>query len=188
MAETAAATGKATYKDLLAVPENLVAEIIFGVLETHPRPAPKHTLVSSVIGNKLGPPFHHGDNGPGGWWSLDEPELHLGEHVLVPDLAGWRRERMPELPETAWFELAPDWVCEVISPSTARLDRGPKREIYCQFKIPYLWHVDPDPRTLEAFELHDGQWLLIASLSGDEEIAVAPFAAAPFGLGALWAD
>ncbi len=116
-----AAPRLATYEDLLQVPPHLVAEIVNGRLVTHPRPAPRHLLASSMLGNKLGAPFREGDGGPGGWWILDEPELHLGPQVLVPDLAGWRRVRLP-----AWFELALDWVCEVLSPDTARLDRVEK--------------------------------------------------------------
>jgi hypothetical protein len=110
----------ATYDDLLQVPENLVAEIIHGQLITHPRPAPRHAWASSSLGGELVSPRDKGRGGPGGWWILDEPELHLGPHVLVPTLAGWRRERLPTLPEAAWFELTPDWICEVLSPSTAR--------------------------------------------------------------------
>jgi hypothetical protein len=120
----------ARYEDILALPENLVGEIIAGELHTHPRPAPRHTRAYSALGYSIGGPFDGGIGGPGGWWILDEPEIHLSEHVLVPDIAGWRRERMPELPETAWFELAPDWVCEILSPSTARTDRALKMPIY----------------------------------------------------------
>ena len=111
MAQSAAykhdSTRRATYQDVLDAPAHVVAEIIDGTLHTHPRPAPTHTVASSVLGGELGPPFHRGHGGPGGWWILDEPELHLGEDVLVPDLAGWRRERMPELPDTAYFSLGP---------------------------------------------------------------------------------
>ena len=122
----------ATYEDLLAVPEHLVAEILFGRLVTHPRPAPRHAVARSALGSVLGPPFQFGRGGPGGWIFMVEPELHLGAHVVVPDLAAWRRERLPALPETAWIEIAPDWVCEVLSPSTERYDRGDKRLIYAE--------------------------------------------------------
>jgi len=117
----------ATYDDLLALPAHTIGQILFGVLHAHPRPAPKHAQASSTLGEVLGPPFKRGRGGPGGWLILDEPELHLGPHVIVPDLAGWRRERMPEMPvDKAHFEMAPDWVCEVLSVSTAPLDRGDK--------------------------------------------------------------
>ena len=138
------------------------------------------------MGFEIGGPFHKGSGGPGGWIILDEPELHLGEHVLVPDLAGWRRERMPELPDTAYFEIAPDWICEVISPSTARYDRLEKRDIYAAQKVSYLWFIDPDTKTQEAFELIEGRWMLLATHANDDEIAVAPFNEVPFSLGSLW--
>ena len=122
----------ATYEDLLAVPEHLVAEILFGELVTHPRPAPRHAIASSALGGVLAPPFQFGSGGPGGWIFMGEPELHLGPHVAVPDLAAWRRERLPSLPETAWIGIAPDWICEVLSPSTQSYDRGEKRTIYAE--------------------------------------------------------
>jgi Uma2 family endonuclease len=114
------ANREATYEDLLRVPPPLVAEILYGQLHTHPRPAPRHAIASSALGGALFDPFGRGSGGPGGWWILDEPEIHLGQHVVVPDIAGWRRERMPALPDTAWFALAPDWVCEVLSPPLRR--------------------------------------------------------------------
>jgi len=123
----------ATYQDLFDLPPNLVGEIVHGMLHTHPRPAPKHAHSSSMLGVDLGSFFHKGSNGPGGWWILDEPELHLDDDILVPDLAGWRRERMPTLPDAAWFELAPDWVCEALSPGTMRFDRIQKMPIYSIF-------------------------------------------------------
>ena len=106
----ALARGRATYQDVIDAPAHRVAEIVDGTLYTHPRPAPPHTIASSVLVGELNPPFHRGRGGPGGWWILNEPELHLGEDILVPDLAGWRRERMPEPPDTAYFSVAPDWV------------------------------------------------------------------------------
>jgi len=126
---------EATYENLMQVPPHLVAEILYGRLHTHPRPAPRHARSTSALTGKLFGPYDEGDGGPGGWWILDEPELHLGSEVLVPDLAGWRRERMPQLPETAWFELAPDWVCEVLSPSTAQTDRSLKLPLYAKHGI-----------------------------------------------------
>ncbi|WP_457673238.1 Uma2 family endonuclease [Thiolapillus sp.] len=184
MVETA--NKSATYDDLLAVPEHLVAEIVHGQLYTTPRPAPRHARASSSLGGELFNPYDRGRNGPGGWIILDEPELHLGEHVLVPDLAGWRRERLPELPETAWFELSPDWVCEVLSPSTASLDRSGKMPIYAESGVPWLWLIDPEVKTLEAYELREGRWLLLKTLSDHAEVALPPFDAVPFPLEALW--
>ena len=184
---TNTATKLATYDDLLAVPEHLVAEIIHGQLHTHPRPAPRHIKASSSLGDELVSPYDKGRGGPGGWWILDEPEVHLDGNVLVPDLAGWKRERLPELPETAWFELAPGWVCEVLSPSTARIDRAEKMPIYAEQGVKHLWLIDPDLKTLEAYELRDGQWLLLVTLDDDKPVSVRPFDEISFPLSALWA-
>lgn len=178
----------ATYQDILDTPENLVAEIINGVLYTQPRPAPRHSRASSSLGDELMSPFDKGRNGPGGWWILDEPELHLGFDVLAPDLAGWRRERMPKLPETAWFELAPDWVCEVLSPGTARQDRVLKMPLYAMHGVQHIWLVEPNLRTLEVFENTGNGWLLLQVFENDNEVSVAPFAAITFNLAVLWAD
>lgn len=180
----------ARYEDLFDLPENLVGEIIHGTLYTHPRPAPKHARAYSALGGSIGTPFDWGGDGPGGWWILDEPELHLGKNILVPDLAGWRRERMPALPETAWFELAPDWVCEILSPSTARLDRAVKMPLYAREGIGHLWLVDPELQTLEVYTLDRDHgaphWLLLATLEGDAPVRQPPFEAVEFGLGRLW--
>ena len=185
--EALARRGRATYQDVLDAPAHQVAEIIDGLLHTHARPAPPHTLASSALGNDLGNPFQFGRGGPGGWWILDEPELHLGEDILVPDLAGWRRERMPELPGTAYFTLAPEWVCEVLSPSTRRVDLQEKRPVYAREGVVHLWLIEPADRTLEAFELRDGEWVLIACAKDDEPVSVRPFDAITFSLGDLWA-
>lgn len=179
---------RATYADVLAAPERMVAEIINGRLVTMPRPARRQTNAASVLGVLIAGPFQIGLGGPGGWWVQDEPELHLDEEVMVPDLAGWRRERMPELGTGAYFDLAPDWVCEVLSPSTERHDRTEKRDLYARFGVPHLWLVDPVRQLLEAFRLSSGKWLLEQTLRDDDNVDVEPFAAVPFKLGALWAD
>ena len=194
MADTSTATHRpgpararrATYQDVLDAPAHRVAEIVDGTLHTQPRPAPRHAVASSRLGIDLGGPFDRGRGGPGGWWILDEPELHLGEDILVPDLAGWRRERMAELPDTAYFTLAPDWACEVLSASTRRLDLHEKRPVYAREGVGHLWLVDPADRTLEAFELREGQWVLIASAKDDDPVSIRPFDAITFSLGDLW--
>ncbi len=183
-----AAKRLASYEDLFDLPENLVGEIVNGRLVTHPRPAPKHARAYSGLGGKLWDPFDHGHGGPGGWWILDEPEIHIGGDILVPDLAGWRRERMPRLPDTAWFELAPDWLCEILSPSTARVDRVEKLPIYARWGVRHVWLVDPDLRTLEAFENLDGRWVLAVPLKDDDPVSLAPFDAISFVLSVLWAE
>ena len=177
---------RATYQDVLDAPAHRVAEIVDGTLYTHPRPAAPHARASSSLGVKIGGPFDYDAGGPGGWWIIFEPELHLGEDIVVPDLAGWRRERMPDYPDTAYFTLAPGWVCEVLSASTRKVDLHEKRPIYAREGVGYLWLVDPVDRTLEAFELHEGQWLLIASAKDDEPVSIRPFDAITFSLGDLW--
>lgn len=177
---------RATYQDVLDAPAHLVAEIIDGTLHTHPRPAMPHARAIWVLGGKIGGPFDYGPSGPGGWWLTPEPELHLDDEIVVPDLAGWRRERMPVYPDTAYVTLAPDWVCEVHSPSTRKVDLHEKRPLYAQAGVRHLWFVDPTDRTLEAFELRDGEWVLIATAKDEDPVSIRPFDAITFGLGALW--
>lgn len=180
------AARRATYQDVLDAPPHRVAEIVDGTLHTHPRPAATHALASSSLGIELGSTFVKGRDGPGGWWIIDEPELHFDDDVLVPDLAGWRRERMLEFPDTAYFTLAPDWVCEVLSPSTRKLDLSGKRPVCAREGIAYLWLVDPNARTLEAFELREGEWTLIATAADADPISIPPFDAVTFNLADLW--
>lgn len=181
-----AAVRQATYADLVAVPEHLVAEIIDGTLETHPRPRPGHASAAVRLSSELDFTFSRGRGGPGGWIFMIEPELHLDPHVVVPDLAGWRRERMPTEPADAFIPTAPDWVCEILSPSTMRLDRGPKRRIYAEAGIGHLWLLDPGEGFLEGFALADGRWLLLATIQRGETVALAPFDAVPFPLDDLF--
>ena len=179
-------TPRATYQDVIDAPAHRIAEIVGGTLYTHPRPAMPHALASSALQSDLSSTFQFGRGGPGGWWIIFEPELHLGEDIVVPDLAGWRRERMPDYPETAYVTLPPDWVCEVLSASTRRLDLQEKRPVYAREGIAHLWLVDPADRTLEAFELRDGQWVLIGSAKDDEPVSIPPFDAITFSLADLW--
>ena len=177
---------KATYQDVLDAPPNMVAEVIDGTLHMQPRPAMGHARASSILGMEVGSTFDRGRGGPGGWWIIDEPELHLGNDIVVPDIGGWRRETMPEYPDAAYCTVAPDWVCEVLSPSTRRIDLGGKRDVYAREGVSHLWFVDPDARTLEAFELRDGQWVLLATLVDDDPVSLPPFDAITFPLDALW--
>ena len=185
---TAAGSGTATYQDVLDAPVHMVAEIVAGDLHTQPRPAAPHARASSVMGRRIGSPFDDGVSGPGGWWIIFEPELHLGGDILVPDLAGWRRETMPEFLTGAFFEIAPDWVCEVLSPSTRQLDQGGKRMAYAREGVPHLWFVDPDTRTLEAFARREVQWVLLATLVEAAPVSLPPFEAITFSLADLWPD
>jgi Uma2 family endonuclease len=178
----------ATYEDILALPEHLVGEIIDGDLYALPRPSPRHTLASSVLGGALIVTFGipGGGEPPGGWWILDEPELHLGADILVPDIAGWRRERMASLPEKAFFELAPDWACEVLSPGTEAIDRGRKMEVYARAGVSYLWLVNPIHRTLECYRLVASLWTLLATFVGDQTVQAEPFAVVALDMSRWW--
>lgn len=179
---------RATYEDVLCAPEDKVAQIIDGELHLSPRPAARHAAVSSVLGEELGPPFRRGRGGPGGWLLLDEPELHLERDILVPDLAGWRRERLSSIGDEAYFTLPPDWVCEVLSPSTEKLDRSAKLRIYARSKIPHAWLVNPAQRTLEVLRLTDDGWLTVAVHSDQERVRAEPFDAIELDLGLLWSE
>jgi Uma2 family endonuclease len=178
----------ASYEDLLSVPPERVGEIVGGELHVSPRPASRHALATSRLGSELGPPFDRGQGGPGGWWILFEPELHLGNDVVVPDLAGWRRLRMPQFPDTAAFTLAPDWACEVVSPGTERLDRARKMPLYARETVSHLWLVNPTTRTLEAYRLADGGWLLLATHEGAARVRAEPFEALELSLASLWGE
>jgi Uma2 family endonuclease len=177
----------ATYADLCAVPENFVAEILGGELYASPRPSSPHALAALALSAKLAGPFHFGENGPGGWWLLGEPELHFGSDVLVPDIAGWRRERMPTVPDVAHFTLAPDWLCEVLSPSTERIDRQKKLAIYAREGVRHVWLVNPLLQTLEVLRLEAERWSLVAVHEGGARVRAEPFDAVELPLGALWA-
>ena len=178
----------ATYEDILALPENLVGEILDGELFALPRPSPRHTLAASGLGGALIVTFGipGGGGPPGGWWILDEPELHLGADILVPDIAGWRRERMASLPEKAFFELAPDWACEVLSPGTEAIDRGRKMEVYARAGVSYLWLVNPIHRTLECYRLVASLWTLLATFVGDQTVQAEPFAVVALDMSRWW--
>jgi Uma2 family endonuclease len=180
---------RATYEDLMEVPDTKVAEIIDGELIVSPRPASPHAHAATMIGVDIAGPFHRrpGDPaGPGGWWILLEPELHFSGDVLVPDWAGWRRERMPVFPNTPAFTQAPDWVCEVISPSTGRIDRSRKMRIYAREGVAHLWLVDAIARTLEIYRLEHGRWCVAATHADDAVVRAEPFAAVELALGRWW--
>jgi Uma2 family endonuclease len=194
MGEPARKIERATYADVLAAPPHRVAELIEGTLYTFPRPAPKHGWAASNLGAELSGPFGRGRGGPGGWRILLEPEIHFpdpsaknGIHAVVPDLAGWRRERMPKLPRTKYFSLAPDWICEVLSPSTEGHDRTVKVPLYAREGVPHAWLVDPIVRTLEVYQLtSERQWLLLGAYRDDAVVRAPPFDAIDLELFALW--
>jgi len=182
---------KATYADLLALPEHLVGEILAGEVHTSPRPATPHTTAASTVGGDLNSAFHRkpgGPRGPGGWWILDEPELHLGEDVLVPDLAGWRRERVPEGLGGAALTVVPDWVCEVLSPATGRHDRLRKMPVYARHGVTHAWLIEPVQRTLEVYRRQGEHWLLTAAYGDEEFVRAEPFDAIEVELSRWWLE
>jgi Uma2 family endonuclease len=178
---------RATYEDVLGYPEGTHVELVDGELQVSPRPSTPHVAGSSTLAMLLGTPFHLGRGGPGGWVILYEPELHLGPDVVIPDLAAWRRERMPEIPREPAIDLAPDWVCEFLShESTAAYDRKVKVPLYAANGVRHLWIADDQDRTLEDYRLTPGGWLLVKTFSGEEQIRAEPFEAVELELGWLW--
>lgn len=177
----------ATYQDVVDAPPHMVAEVIGGELHLNPRPAKPHAVAATALGEELGPPFKRGRGGPGGWVILDEPELHVGPDILVPDLAGWRVERMPEIvDDEPFFILAPDWVCEVLSPRTAKYDRSDKLAIYAREGVQWAWLVDPLQRTLEVMRLEEGKWSLLGVWRDEALVRAEPFDAIELDLAVLW--
>jgi Uma2 family endonuclease len=175
-----------------AAPQEMVAEILDGELHLSPRPARPHANSATLLTSLLTLPFRVGSGGPGGWVIISEPELHLGPRPdkLVPDIAGWRREHMPDAlggdEAPAHYDLAPDWVCEVLSESTRRRDKGPKMRIYAREGVRHLWHLDPLARTLDVFRLQGGDWLLVHSFAGEERVRAEPFGAIDLDLAVVW--
>lgn len=186
MSEPASVKRRATYDDLCRVPDHLLAEILDGELFATPRPAMPHTRTGSALAVEIGGPFDQGRGGPGGWWILVEPELHLRDDVVVPDLAGWRRERLPAIPNAPFMTLAPDWACEILSPSSERLDRLHKLRLYAREGVSHVWLVNPILRTLEILRLEKDRWLVAATHGGDEEIHAEPFEAVVLELVRIW--
>jgi Uma2 family endonuclease len=179
---------RATYEDILSAPADVVAEVLDGTLYAHPRPDGPHAEAQSVLGMDLGSAFHRGHGGPGGWTILFEPELHLGPDIVVPDLAGWHRERLPAVPDAPFFELAPDWACEVLSPTTALVDRRQKLPIYARESVGHLWLVDPRARLIEVLRLDGETYRLVATHGETAHARIEPFEAIALELGALWPD
>lgn len=177
---------RATYEDLVAAPPDRIAELLEGELFLSPRPAPRHSRAASALVSDLHDAFDRGRSGPGGWWILFEPELHLGGDVLVPDIAGWRKERLPAIPELPWFEAAPDWICEVVSPSTERIDRTRKLPIYAAARVEFAWIVDPSLKTLEVLRRTGNAFSLVGAHFGEALVSAPPFDEVTIELGPLW--
>lgn len=177
----------AVYEDLLDIPENMTGEIIGGELIVTPRPSRKHIYAGSMLGGEISHPFAFGrGGGPGGWIILDEPEIAFGEDILVPDLAGWKKERFPVEEPHNWISVAPDWVCEILSPATAAVDRARKMPIYAQHQVLHAWLIDPILQTLEVFRLETGRWIVLGVYAQSAKVRAEPFTELELDLPLLW--
>lgn len=178
----------ATYDDLCGLPDTMVGEIIDGEVIASPRPSRSHGHTASILGGEIVPPYFAGRGGPGGWIIIDEPEIAFGDDIIVPDLAGWKKERFPAIEEHNWIEVIPDWVCEIVSPSSSRMDRVKKMGIYARHGCPYYWIIDPSGKTLEVFENNQGTWMVIGSYGGDDLVRALPFKEIAIDLRLLWLE
>jgi Uma2 family endonuclease len=181
-----AASRRATYQDVLDAPGHQVAELFDGQLHLQPRPSARHARSATTIAGQLEGPFNRGQAGPGGWIILHEPELHLAAEIVVPDVAGWRRSTLPELPDSAFFSVRPDWVAEVLSPATQRTDRTLKVPLYRTQGVSHVWLVDPLAQTVEVYRLHAEGYILVGTHGGEGLLSIEPFEAIEFDVGALW--
>lgn len=177
----------AAYEDLFHIPENMTGEIIAGELHVTPRPPRKHGLTATALGGALTPPYYFGTGGgPGGWVFIFEAEIGLGEDILVPDLAGWRKERFPEEEDHNWISVPPDWICEVLSPGTFRKDKVKKMPVYALHAVQFFWLIDPMARTLDVFRLESGKWVVAGLYAEDDKVRAEPFPEAEIDLRFLW--
>ena len=179
----------ATSADIEALPPDVIGEIINGALFTQPRPSVQHSFSATSLTDEVVGPFQKGRGGPGGWTFLTEPELILGPHTLVPDLVGWRKDRMPRVPRTKRVEnICPNWVCELLSDATEKRDRGEKRVIYAAYGVDHLWLVDPRVCSVEVFQRQDRQWLAIGYYTDSDKVAAPPFEAITMDLSVMWPE
>lgn len=182
-----------TYADIEALGDNVVGEIIAGELVVSPRPSAPHAYAASNLGATVNTRFHQGLDGPGGWWIIDEPELSLDVDPdydpVVPDMAGWRQETMPNYPlSAAQFHTVPDWICEVLSPSTRRHDRLRKLPFYHRAGVGHAWLVDPMAQSIEVYRGTPDGWLLVTIHQGGGEIRAEPFDAVAIDLDRIWLE
>ncbi|HEX5661708.1 MAG TPA: Uma2 family endonuclease [Polyangiales bacterium] len=179
----------ATYADLVALPDDVRAEVVAGRLVVSPPPMPEHGRAQRTLGSFVGGPYDDDDGrgGPGGWWLMAEVDVQLSVHDVVrPDVSGWRRERLPKPQRERPISLAPDWICEVISPSNAKHDLVTKRELYARFGVPYYWLIEPERRVLTALTLRDGLWLELGVYDDSAKVRIEPFPAVELEVGRLF--
>lgn len=183
---SAASKEKTAYEKWMELPDNVIGEILAGELHVSPRPAPKHSHASSILLGEIMRPFHRGQGGPGGWIILFEPEVHINSHIFVPDLGGWKRSKLPQIPDEPFFSTIPDWICEVLSPSTTALDKTKKMPLYAELGVNHFWLIDPIARTLEVYVNDQLNWKLLKTYANEDKVRAAPFDAIEFDLSALW--
>ena len=177
----------ATRADLDALPSNVKGEIINGVLYTQPRPRARHMDVEDLLIDDLKSPYQRGRGGPGGWWILSEPGIELpGSPEVSPDLAGWRRTRLPSLPKDGPITLVPDWACEILSPTTRGYDQRTKRPFYAEIGVSFLWYVDLDAHTLTVSKLEAQRWTELAVYGEDDRVRAPPFEEVELSLAEWW--
>jgi Uma2 family endonuclease len=178
----------ATWEELLATPDDgRIYEVLAGNLEAQPRPRPSHGRTQALLAGELSGPFDRGRGGPGGWWLVIEPDVELDAHnIVAPDIAGWRRERMPVFTDERPIAVRPDWICEVVSPSNRRRDRGPKADLYQRVGVPHYWILDSEERTLEAFENRSAAWVRLGAWSDGDSARIPPFDAISLEVGGLF--
>jgi Uma2 family endonuclease len=177
---------KLTYEDLCNVPDDMTGEIIDGELSLTPMPSKQQIHTGTKLANAVVAAYHFGTKGPGGWIILDEPDLAFGEDILVPELAGWKEDRFIVSWEHHWISVAPDWVCEIISPETAQRDRTQKMPIYERNGVSYVWLIDPAEKSLEIFRLESGKWGAPTLYTGNDKVRAEPFEQTEINLGDLW--
>lgn len=180
-------SGPATLADLEALPEHMKGELIDGVLYAMTRPRAVHQGIAGAVFADVLMPFQRGRGGPGGWWILPEPGIELPRAPEIsPDVAGWRRERMPALPVNRAINVVPDWVCEVLSPTTRGYQLLVKRRLYAASGVPFLWEIDRESQTLSVLRLEGGRWVDLGAYRDEEEARLPPFEAAAINVREWW--
>lgn len=181
-----------TVDDLLAIGEHeRFHEVIDGDLVRKAMPSARHGA-AQIAASQLLRPFNRrpgGSGGPGGWWFASETEIQLAaDQVYRPDVCGWRRERLAELPSEAPVKVRPDWVCEILSPSNAGNDTVKKLRGYHRHQIPHYWIIDPVAETLTVHRFTEGGYLLVLAAERSERVRAEPFDAIELQVGVLFGD
>lgn len=180
----------ATFADMATLEaEGRCIELVGGGIVDKASPSAAHADAQGALAALLRPRFHRqdGDEPPGGWWILPEVDIAFGLHdVLRPDVAGWRRARVPVRPSSYPVDVSPDWVCEVLSPSTAHRDLGVKREIYHRHEVAHYWVVDVEKQILLVYRREPAGYTLVLSAGPGERVRAEPFDACSLDMDELF--